>query len=89
MSQPDHFPYALSAHARERIGKRNIDLEWVRLTVSEPTLVKLHPNDSTCLQAYRVIPESDGKVLKVVYNATTDPWRIVTIHFDRSMRGKL
>ena len=27
--------------------------------------------------------------LRVVYNETVHPWRVVTAYFDRAMRGKL
>jgi hypothetical protein len=33
------------------------------------------------------IPEYGGRVLRVVYNRTTIPWRIVTAYFDRKERS--
>jgi hypothetical protein len=83
------FPYELSAHASQRIEAREIDLEWVERTISQPTLSQPHPTDEACTQVYRVIPEAGDKVLKVIYNHQTEPLRIVTVHFDRGMRGKL
>jgi hypothetical protein len=83
------FPYELSDHAKTRLAERNLDLRWVTLTLMEPALRESHPNDADCQCAYRRIPEAEGRVLKVVYNAATEPWRVVTVHFDRRMRGRL
>lgn len=89
MPPDEPFPYDLSKHARIRLVERKIDLQWVALTIREPALVEPHPTDEDCQCAYRSIPEVEGRVLKVVYNTTTEPWRIVTVHFDRRMRGRL
>ncbi|MBD0267802.1 MAG: DUF4258 domain-containing protein [Cyanobacteria bacterium Co-bin8] len=89
MTPEDNFPYKLSQHAKQRLTERKIELQWVIKTLAEPALVEPHPEDATCQCAYRAIPEVEGRILKVVYNTTTDPWRIVTVHFDRRMRGRL
>ena len=47
------------------------------------------PYDSTLEWFFCRITESDGKVLKAVVNTESDPWRVVTAYFDRSMRGGL
>ena len=83
------FPYDLSDHAKARLAERNLDLRWVALTLTEPALVEPHPDDVDCRFAYRRIAEAEGRVLKVVYNTATEPWRVVTVHFDRRMRGRL
>ena len=87
MNEP--FSYDLSDHARTRLAERKLDLQWVALTLKDPDLVEPHPQDANCRYAYRRIAEAEGRVLKVVYNASTEPWRIVTVHFDRRMRGRL
>jgi len=35
------------------------------------------------------IIEHDDRILRVVYNVTLNPWRIVPVYFDRDQRGKL
>jgi hypothetical protein len=35
------------------------------------------------------IPEYGDRVLRVVYNQTTVPWRIITVYFDRTQRNRL
>lgn len=89
MPPGETFPYDLSNHAKTRIVERKIDLQWIVLTMKAPALRESHPNDDDCQCVYRRIPAAEGRVLKVVYNAATKPWRIVTVHFDRRMRDRL
>jgi hypothetical protein len=83
------FPYLLSEHAKQRITERGILLEWIVQTLEEPQQIEPHVTDPELRYAYRCIPERGERVLKVVYNATNDPWRIVTVYFDRKLKGKL
>ena len=39
--------------------------------------------------AYRTEHTATGRVLRVIYNETVVPWRVVTIYFDRTMRNRL
>lgn len=89
MESSEEFPYEISNHAQARLAERKINLQWVSTTLTAPMLVKPHPHDANCRCAYRTISEADGRVLKVVYNTATEPWRVITVHFDRRMRGKL
>ncbi len=36
-----------------------------------------------------VVPEHDNRVLRVIVNTQSNPVRVVTLYFDRTMRGKL
>jgi hypothetical protein len=47
------------------------------------------PDDPSFERRYRPIPEFDGWVLRVVVNPSVEPVRVVSVFFDRSMRGKL
>ncbi|MGF1520575.1 MAG: DUF4258 domain-containing protein [Nodosilinea sp.] len=85
----DDIPYSLSDHAALRLAERKIKSAWVALTIAEPTLIEPHPGDATCQCTYRAIPKAGGRGLKVVDNKTTNPWHIVTVHFNRRMRGRL
>ena len=38
---------------------------------------------------YRSIPERDNRIVRVAVNTSVVPWRVVSVFFDRSMRGKL
>ena len=57
------------------------------LTLS-PTQSLPRRADSTLTHALGRIAERDGRVLRVVYNASVIPPRIVTVYFDRRQRGK-
>jgi len=54
-------------------------------------LPKLEPDetDEELQIAFKKIQDANDKILKVVYNKTVSPIRIVTAHFDRRMKGKL
>ena len=47
------------------------------------------PNDPEVERFFRHIPEYDNRVLSVVVNTNVAPWRVVTVFFDRSMRGEV
>ncbi len=82
-------PYRLSQHLLDRLAERNLSLDWVMETIENPALLEPDPQDPTLQLAFRAIPSLDGRVMRVVYNWTTDPWTLVTAHLDRSKRGKL
>lgn len=81
--------YELTEHAKTRIIERKISLNWIETTLSSPKRVELDLKDPTLRHALKVIPECDDRVLQVIYNATTTPSRIVSVYFDRKLRGKL
>lgn len=85
----ENFSYELTVHAQEQIAKREIPLEWVERVLTNPTLTEAHKSDSELSHANGAIAENGDRVLRVVYNHTTTPWRVVTVHFDRKMKGKL
>jgi hypothetical protein len=81
--------YTLTAHATSMMAERDIRPEWVSQALSTPALAISNPSDTQTKSAFMPILEQGGRILRVVYNATVDPVRIVTVYFDRSMRGKL
>ncbi len=83
------FPYELTIHVREQIVERKIPLEWIRRVLENPSRTEPHKTDPELRHALGIIPENGDRVLRVVYNSTTQPWRIVTVHFDRRLKGKL
>lgn len=85
----DDFPYQLTAHAAQAISERKILLEWIARTVQAPQRTEPHESDPTLRYALARIPEYGDRVLRVVYNETTEPWRIVMAYFDRSQRNQL
>ena len=71
------------------MAERMIPAEWVQRVVAEPTSRVPDPNDPEVERFFRRIPEKDNRVLRVAVNTNVAPWRVVSVFFDRNMRGKL
>ena len=84
---PESFPYAMSAHAAKVVSEREIVAEWIVRTVVEPAMLEPDRRDRELKHALARIPEFGNRVLRVVYNETVAPWRIVTAFFDRTKRS--
>ena len=81
--------YELTKHAKKVLDERGIKIEWMERTLSEPELVQPDPDDATVERRFRRIPEFGGRVLRVAVNSTVEPERVVSVFFDRQMKGKL
>ncbi|MFW6059520.1 MAG: DUF4258 domain-containing protein [Phycisphaeraceae bacterium] len=79
------FPYPLTAHAHVSLRKRPMPLEWVKRTIERPDHTEPDAQDPALRHALRTIPENERRVLRVIYNHTTHPFRVVTFYFDRRM----
>lgn len=78
MDGTEGFPYILSAHAARVLA------EWVARVLAQPLWTESDRADPTVRHALARIPERGDRVLRVAYNASSEPWRIVTVYFDRS-----
>jgi uncharacterized protein DUF4258 len=81
--------FALTAHARTVIAERSIKAEWLARVLSQPEETEPDAADTNLKHALARIPEHGNRVLRVVYNGSVKPIRVVTVYFDRSMKGKL
>lgn len=81
--------FELTGHARQVLAERNIALEWVAITVETPELCEPDPLDPMIERRFRRIPENDNRVLRVAINNSVEPPRVVSVFFDRGMRGRL
>jgi hypothetical protein len=81
--------YELSAHAVTVMAEREIPETWVARVLASPERTEPDAADPLLHHALGRITERDDRVLRVVYNETVHPWRVVTAYFDRAMRGKL
>jgi len=81
--------YELSNHARRAVAERQIPIEWIERTLQAPELIVPDTNDATIERCFRRIPEFDGRVLRVAVNRDLEPQRVVSVFFDRKMKGKL
>jgi hypothetical protein len=82
-----HFHY--TTHAHTAMTEREIMSEWVEETLENPEHWAEDPKDSELRRFYRRIPDFENRVLRVVANTKVVPWRVVSVFFDRRMRGKL
>jgi len=80
--------YELSDHARDVIVEREIETTWVVRVLRQPERREPDRNDAALVHALARIPERDHRVLRVVYNPSVTPPRIVTVYFDRGQRGR-
>ena len=76
-------------HARHVMHERAIRLEWVERVVASPELRVSDPNDSEVERFFGRVSERGDRVLRVAVNTRVVPWRVVSVFFDRSMRGEL
>lgn len=85
----DAARYQFSLHAITVMGERNISPAWVERVMTSPEKIIADKSDPVLCHALGRIAEYDGRVLRVVYNVTSEPWNIVTVYFDRGLRGQL
>lgn len=76
-------------HAVHAMAQRRILSEWVERALAEPMLRVPDPNDFEIERFFCKVPEQGGRVLRVAVNIRVAPWRVVSVFFDRTMKGKL
>ena len=81
--------YELTNHAKKALAEREIPVEWLERTLGAPELTLPDPDDPEVERRFRKIPEFGGRVLRVAVNTTVEPVRIVSVFFDRTMKGQL
>lgn len=81
--------YTLTEHARDAMKRRGIRLEWLEQTLAAPQLRQPDEMDHELEHRLAVIPESGNRVLRVIVNTRVAPQRVITLYFDRRMRGAL
>jgi hypothetical protein len=81
--------YQLTQHARTVVAERNIPVEWMERALRSPALTEPSATDPTLESRFVRIPEHGDRVLRVVVNKQAVPERVVSVYFDRMMKGKL
>lgn len=76
-------------HALHVMMERTIPMEWVERTVAKPALRTSDPNDPEIERFSRRVPEWGDRVLRVAVNTSVAPWRVVSVFFDRNVKGVL
>lgn len=81
--------YELSHHAADMLLRRGIRREWLELALDSPQRIEKDPDDPAIVHHLRTIEACEGRVLRVLYNDTVAPVRVVSVFLDRRMKGKL
>jgi uncharacterized DUF497 family protein len=81
--------FDLTQHARDAIAKRKIAINWVEHVLTNPARVDPDSHDPALEHRLAAIAEFGNRALRVVVNRTVSPVRVVTLYFDRRMKGKL
>ena len=81
--------YELTQHAMDALAERRIPLEWMERVLANPTLVESDDTDPRLRHFLGAIAEHGNRVLRVVLDPMAAPVRIITVYFDRKMKGKL
>ena len=81
--------YELTQHARDVLQERQIPMEWMKRVLAKPALVEPSATDTTVESRLAKIPEHGDRVLRVVVNKRAVPERVVSVYFDRTMKGRL
>lgn len=80
--------FVLSRHAEVSADEREIPLEWIRLALEQPDHHETDSREEGVELFYAKIAAHGNRVLKVV-NVQVDPWRVMSVYFDRSMKERL
>lgn len=82
-----------SPHALAALLARDIESGWIECTIAAPEALEPDPQHLARVRAYRVIPERDGRVLRVVYEMSGDRRGddivVVTAFLDRNRTRRL
>lgn len=82
--------YELTEHARESLRKRSvIRLEWVEGVLADPAYIEADRIDPLLEHRLGRIEEYGGRVLRLIVDPSHTPIKVITVYFDRRMRGKL
>ncbi|MGA8658644.1 MAG: DUF4258 domain-containing protein [Chthoniobacterales bacterium] len=76
-------------HPKDVIAERNIRLPWLEQVLESPELVEPDRDDPELTHYVARIKEHGNRALRVVFNKSVNPVRIVTVYFDRGMKGRL
>lgn len=81
--------YELTEHAAIRMHERKIEMRWLERALTDPQRREPDEDDPGMEHRSVAIAEREYRVLRVVCDPRTAPLKVVTVHFDRSQKGKL
>lgn len=75
-------------HALQRMAKRQLREEWIERVIANPSQIEPDETDSALEHRLSPVPELAGRVLRIIVTKD-EPRRIITVHLDRKLKGKL
>jgi len=79
--------YELTRHAEKMMLERELTVEWLERGLESPENVEVDMKDPALEHRLVRIPEFGSRVLRVIINKETTPQRVVTVYFDRTVKG--
>jgi uncharacterized DUF497 family protein len=81
-------PIRLTQHAETVMRERDLRLEWIEAAATSPDWREPDPQDPSVERRFRVVPEREGRILRVACVETAEEIRIVSAFLDRRARPK-
>jgi hypothetical protein len=76
-------------HARDVMQERNIRKAWIERVLKKPLLIEPDRLDDALEHRLGRIKGYGNRVLRVIVNRNVAPEKVITVYFDRTMKGKL
>jgi hypothetical protein len=64
-------------------------MAWIERALTQPDWKEPDPAKPGLMHAFVHVAERDHRVLRVVYNSMVHPVRVITVYFDRRLKGRL
>lgn len=81
--------YEVTQHARDVLEERRISVAWMERVLANPVLIQPSLTDPGLENRFGKIVEFGDRALRVVVNTQVVLERVVSVYFDRRMKGKL
>ncbi len=79
----------ITGHAHRVIQERQIPMSYIEKVLHNPQLTHPDTEDEELVHYLAAIKEAEGRVLRVIINRHAVPNRLITVYYDRDMRGKI
>jgi uncharacterized DUF497 family protein len=80
--------FVYTQHAMQRMAKRQLRREWVERVLARPSRIEPDAIDQALEHRLAAVPQLANRVLRVIVSKD-EPRRVVTVHLDRGMKGRL
>jgi hypothetical protein len=75
-----------TAHAEVAIRERKLEKAWIERTVWAPDWSETDPSNQEVQRRFKLVPERDDRILRVVLVENSNEVRILSAFFDRRAR---